>query len=103
MKSIFLFILVLVCSAACSVFGGFALQHLWAWFVMPQFAVPLISLPEAVGLNILAGFLTHTDLSQVAKKGNDGTWWEQALGAVLGQAIVIACVLATGAIVKEFL
>lgn len=37
---------------------GFIFTYLWKWFVIPVFAVDPISIPLAIGLSIIASFLT---------------------------------------------
>jgi hypothetical protein len=35
--------------------GGYLLAHIWAWFVVPVFALPLLPTPHAIGLWVFAG------------------------------------------------
>jgi hypothetical protein len=61
-------------AAACAV-NGWALMHLWRWFVVP-FGFPALSLPWAIGLSITVGFLTnHT----IPKKTDDTDTMKAAL------------------------
>ncbi|MDP3994695.1 MAG: hypothetical protein Q8P91_02605 [bacterium] len=41
------------------VLQGFALKILWAWFVVPTFQLPGLSIPAALGLSMVASYLTH--------------------------------------------
>lgn len=36
---------------------GFVLVKMWTWFVVPYFNLPKISIPLAIGLSLLIGFL----------------------------------------------
>ncbi len=39
---------------------GFVLIKLWNWFALPLFpSLPTINIPQAIGICILLGFLTH--------------------------------------------
>jgi len=42
-----------------SVWEGFVFLKLWAWFVVPTFGLPMLTIPVAIGLALLIGFLTH--------------------------------------------
>jgi hypothetical protein len=43
-----------------STYHGFVLTKLWAWFVVPTFALPYLSLPAAIGISVIVGFLSHS-------------------------------------------
>lgn len=45
--------------AAGAAWGGYVLTILWGWFVTPQFNLPALSIPVAIGLDLVAGLLTH--------------------------------------------
>jgi len=40
------------------VVNGWALATLWGWFIVPTFDVPTLSIPVAIGLAIVVGYLT---------------------------------------------
>lgn len=42
-----------------SIINGWALAKLWAWFVAGLFGLPLLSIPQAIGLEIVIGYTTH--------------------------------------------
>jgi len=46
-------------TAALSIWKGFVFTKLWMWFVIPMFGLPPISIPMAIGLCLVAAFLTH--------------------------------------------
>lgn len=71
--------------------NGFVLQRLWAWFAVPLGA-PAITMSIAVGLNILASFLT----ARVPRKDTD--WQRIITFAVIYPAVA----LLTGYIVHLF-
>lgn len=45
--------------AAGAIWGGIVLKALWAWFVVPTFGLPDLSLRVAIGVGLVASFLTH--------------------------------------------
>ena len=38
---------------------GFVLKVLWAWFVVPTFQLPGLTIPAALGLSMVTSYLTH--------------------------------------------
>jgi hypothetical protein len=56
-----LIILALTASVvvALSIWEGFVLTKLWMWFVVPTFGLPMLTIPVAIGLALIVGFLTH--------------------------------------------
>ena len=57
------FIVTLLLSALVagllSIWEGFVFMKLWAWFVVPMFGLPALTIPVAIGIALLVGFLTH--------------------------------------------
>jgi hypothetical protein len=43
------------------ILDGIVLRQLWLWFVVPLFEVPALSIPQAIGLGVIVGYLTHQD------------------------------------------
>jgi len=50
------FIGILVMS---SIMNGFVLTKLWAWFMVPAFGLPQLSIPIAIGISIVIRYLTY--------------------------------------------
>ena len=50
--------IMLVASIALTIVRGLAITLLWLWFIVPQFGVPELSIPVAVGMSILIGMFT---------------------------------------------
>jgi len=40
-------------------YSGFALSILWGWFIVPVFSLPKLSILTAIGLSMVASFLTQ--------------------------------------------
>jgi hypothetical protein len=63
---------VLIAVCVCS---GWVLQLMWRWFMPVLFpGIPLLSLPVAIGISLIAALLTHQDMSHLAKKPGPKTW-----------------------------
>jgi len=41
-----------------SIWSGYVLSKLWAWFVVTTFSLPEISIATAIGLALIIGYLT---------------------------------------------
>lgn len=52
-----LFVAHLVLGTAASIWNGYVLTWLWAWFVAPVFSLPVLTLIQAVGLAAVVAFL----------------------------------------------
>jgi hypothetical protein len=59
LEYILIFCLSLIITAGLSVWDGFVLMKLWAWFVVPMFHLPVLTIVAAVGLGLIVAFLTH--------------------------------------------
>ncbi len=83
-----------------SMWRGFVLIKLWAWFVIPLFALPVLSLPAAMGISLVVGYLTH----QAHKELSDKPDYTQLLATEISNGIVIPLfALAIGAIIHAFM
>lgn len=38
--------------------NGYVITKLWAWFIVPLFGLPLLNIPQAIGLDLVVTFLT---------------------------------------------
>lgn len=50
--------IVLMLSIPVTILRGYVLQIIWGWFVVPQFHVSPLNIPTALGIALLAGFVT---------------------------------------------
>lgn len=46
---------------AAYIVNGWALVHLWGWFLTPL-GLPAVDLPWAIGISIVVGFLTNSSV-----------------------------------------
>ena len=74
------FIVVIVLSV---IMNGWAISTLWAWFVVPIFALPTLGIAQAIGLSCLVGLFRQSSTN--SDKAKDTT---DALATALGQALV---------------
>lgn len=70
MAALVLLIVLPLIIAASAVVNGFVLVHLWGWFFVPVLGLPLLSIPQAVGISLVVSFLTHQ--AHVEKENPDG-------------------------------
>ena len=49
---------VLALSPILIVINGFVIQHLWGWFVVTTFALAPLSIPAAIGIALVAHYVT---------------------------------------------
>lgn len=65
---------VAICAAA-SIYSGFVLSILWGWFIVPTFSFPPLNIPSAIGIAIVAGYLTGS----TPKREKDDTPYSEVL------------------------
>jgi len=41
------------------ILNGWAFAKLWAWFIVPSFGLPLLSIPVAMGVALVVTYLTY--------------------------------------------
>ena len=59
MEYILIFGLSILVTAGLALWDGFVLMKLWAWFIVPLFHLPALTIAAAIGLGLIASFLTH--------------------------------------------
>jgi hypothetical protein len=67
-----------------TVVNGWALSLLWAWFVVPIFELPDLSLMQAIGIAMIINFST-SNLAKEKIQAEKG--WPDIIGNYLGGAI----------------
>lgn len=60
------FAFIVATIAAAAALKGWVLTVLWGWFVVPVFHLPQLSLPAAIGLSAIVGYLTRENVDAVA-------------------------------------
>lgn len=83
--------------------SGFVLAKLWAWFVVPSFAVSPLTMPYAIGLTLIANRLTTQRASiEDAKTRSLEEWIQYTLRLVFGCIFGPLLALGVGAAVASF-
>lgn len=80
--------------ALLPVWNGYVLSIIWGWFAVPIFNAPPLSIPSAIGISIIAGYLTK----QYISASND-SFGKIALFSVIKPALA----LFTGWIVQHWM
>lgn len=86
---------VFVLLAALACMNGYALSVLWAWFIVPTFGLPSLSVPTAIGILLVSALL--------AKKTNPSRKKKDAFGDFFTLFLVAPMALLIGWIVKLFM
>ena len=81
---------LIVATVAISVLlNGWALNLLWTWFVVPTYpALPTLALGQAIGLSMVASFLTYQYIDTEPKK-SEGKFLEMILNVVLRPVMAV--------------
>ena len=73
--------LALLVAPGLYILNGCVLRILWRWFVIPVTGLPPLTIPMAIGVGLVVGFLTH----QPAPRPHEDT--EESTTRLLGHAI----------------
>ena len=63
-----LFVLIVVAALVGAIIGGYVLSVMWGWFVVPLFNLPPLSIPYAIGINLIVSFLTQPNYKSSDKE-----------------------------------
>jgi len=58
-ETLLILFITVVMTAGLTTWEGFVLTKLWAWFMVPAFGLPSLTVPLAIGICLIAAFLTH--------------------------------------------
>lgn len=83
-----------------SIFNGYALKVLWGWFIVPIFHLPQLSIPSAIGIALVVGYLTKQTNDCEEKERSGG---EKFSRAVLEAILRPSLALLVGWIVQKFM
>ena len=93
-------LLILAIVVVGTIFRGLVLVKLWAWFVVPVFHLPILTLAPAIGLSLIVGYFVF----QGFRKEHFNQDNSDALGISLANMLMYpAIVLAMGWIITLFL
>ena len=60
-------------TALAAVLNGWVLSIIWKWFFVSTLNLPIISIPQAIGISLVVGFLTKQD-NNCKKEEEDSGW-----------------------------
>jgi uncharacterized membrane protein len=64
MKIIGIVATFIVCAFLSALYSGYVLSVLWAWFVVPTFGLPALTIPVAIGLALIVSFMAKSDAEE---------------------------------------
>lgn len=99
MKIIGCIVATIVLWAYAALLNGWAIQKLWAWFIVTTFGAPALSIPAAIGLGLLVSYLTQEVKSEKPKEKYLETL---SKGLVLSTVKPLVCV-GVGSVVRLWL
>ncbi|MCP3017986.1 hypothetical protein [Cupriavidus basilensis] len=82
---------VLFCLTALTILKGWALSVVWAWFIVPTFALPALTIPQAIGISIVAALIKP---GNIESQNKNGIWlYSVKVSSLIGIATLIAWVV----------
>lgn len=91
----------LAASVPLTIYRGWVLSVLWGWFVGPLFGAPPLTIPFAIGLSLIVGFLTSHYRREPKVESNE--WWEPMAEQTAWAALHPTIALGFGWVVAQFL
>ena len=91
--------LVVLLLAGASIVQGFVLAQMWAWFVVPLFHLPALSVAAAIGLALTVGMVTRNS----EPEDKDKSTAERLITSLIKAFLAPVITLAMGWIVKGFI
>tara|TARA_Y100000034_G_scaffold48390_1_gene59756 strand:+ start:7165 stop:7476 length:312 start_codon:yes stop_codon:yes gene_type:complete len=82
-----------------SIIHGWVLTYLWAWFVVPIFSVPELTIAQAMGLSLIIGMWTYNPQATQQQEDEDKY---KALARFVAICLRPFIVLFIGYIIKQF-
>lgn len=80
--------------------GAYTASVLWAWFAVPIFGLPALSIAQAYGVGLTIRMLKGVDIH---KEDNKREFGETVARALLLPPLICGMVLLVGWVVKQFL
>lgn len=84
-------------SVVSTLFHGFVLATLWAWFIVTTFGAPVLTIPVAIGIYLLLRFIT-VDFNRAESEREDAI-----LFSTVFSYLKCLITLAIGFVVKSFM
>jgi hypothetical protein len=67
--------------------NGFVFQKLWEWFIVERFSQTPLSLPSAIGIGVLVGYITKQP--DFTKENREQPWWVAFLISMLWPLVAL--------------
>jgi len=80
---------VLIVMFISATYSGYALSVLWGWFIVPTFDIPAISIPTAIGIALVIGFVSKSDQTTDGSKSFADSLGELVVKAFLKPSIAL--------------
>jgi formate-dependent nitrite reductase membrane component NrfD len=81
----------------CNIFSGFVLSILWGWFIVSTFGLPALTIPLAMGIMLVVGYLSK----QVDFNNQDREDYQKRMNVVMIVKPLVALVV--GYVIKSFI
>jgi uncharacterized membrane protein len=81
---------------------GIIFSLLWAWFIVTTFGLPVISIPVAIGISVIASLLTHRVRNEDIDNAVSDDTYKIALTRMLFQFLILILLLCIGWVVHFF-
>lgn len=101
MKIIGSLVVVFVSIFLSACWSGYVLSILWGWFMVTTFALPPLTIPAAIGMSLIVGYLTHQIKDEDVD--NDKDFKETMIRAIIIATIKPAFALLVGWIITLFM
>ena len=95
------FLLTVGIMVVSSIFEGFTLSVIWGWLIVPVFHLPPLSIPTAIGVALVIGYLTGHETHQ--SKDEDSSFVGAMLFALIWSVINAVAVLFFGWVVHLYI
>ena len=81
MEKILAFIAIVVISIIMAITHGWALSITWGWLIVPLFGLPVLNIPQAIGVMFIVSFVAKNtvDVNQS---------YTELLSSAIGRAII---------------
>lgn len=99
MTALFAILLFIAVTAIGAIYEGFILQTMWAWFIVPTFGLPALSIPVAIGICLIMAFLTH----QIPPKSEPGREMQDSLSRMFNGFLLSTAIFFVGWVVTFFM
>lgn len=101
MKTIGFIAIGISAAIASTIWSGYVLSIIWAWFIVSVFELPNLSIASAIGLSIVIRFMTYQ--YSYSDFNSDDNAMERFIHSIFFSALFPALALFTGWIVLKYI